>query len=80
MVMNDFTKQELEFLLDRLDFFGVDYLGEHFEILEKEEFEKQRTFLEEKVRSMIDNYCEHKNTYSGSGTFYYCDDCEKVFI
>jgi len=63
--MNDFTKEELQELLDLL----VNGFGPGVKSLE----------IPKKIRFMIDNYCEHKDTFSLSGVDYVtvCRDCDK---
>lgn len=68
--MNDFTKEELENLREACNFFPRDsfYHGEHV------------TDLRDKLRSMIDNYCEHEweNTCCACNfDRIYCHKCEK---
>jgi hypothetical protein len=52
--MNDFTKAELEFIWQKLAIANYDNTG--------------MQDLPNKVCSMIDNYCEHEDTY-------HCDYC-----
>ena len=65
--MNDFTKEELEYMADCIEgeikYYGADHVGHA---------------ARDKLQSMIDNYCEHewKLTFSGSiikGI--YCQKC-----
>jgi hypothetical protein len=63
--MNDFTKDELKCLLSVLD--GV-YIAHHT---------VSQQALENKIKSMIDNYCEHEEIYTKLGITV-CLDCKKV--
>ena len=65
--MNDFTKDELEWLLET-----VDYCIEEFQ-------EQNPAYsVQCKLKSIIDSHCEHKSTNYDDG-LYYCDDCG-VFV
>lgn len=64
--MNDFTKEELEDIEN-----GLGWLCEH-NPFHKVEIGKLMT----KVRSMINDYCEHK-VKCVSGNTLYCEDCGK---
>ena len=58
--MNDFTKDELQYFLDRIDTAW-----------------KHERDLYKKVKSMIDNYCEHEP----HGDFHVCvDKCKKCGV
>lgn len=48
MPMNDFTKEELEYIAEAIEMWFKDYDSET----------PERIYL--KVQSMIDNYCEHQ--------------------
>ena len=66
--MNDFTKEELEelsFWLTRLA------------MMENKMYKLKS--IHEKIQSMIDNYCEHKNTRNGDPC-QECEDCGKQII
>jgi hypothetical protein len=58
--MNDFTKEELE------------YLFRKFMLTNGDDFEHN---LEAKLRSKIDSYCEHIWT-DGSGNMIFCSKCQ----
>ena len=63
--MNDFTKKELNILHEFLDTACELYS------------EPDSTYsLRDKIQSMIDNYCEHKNKCV-NGAKLVCEDCEK---
>lgn len=66
--MNDFTKEELETI----------YLDMNHTILKygKENVASFYLQLRDKVEKMIDNYCEHKNSWADV----YCEDCKKEMI
>jgi hypothetical protein len=66
--MNDFTKAELDHILKIMDHCYLDTYGQE---------------LGRKIQSMIDNYCEHKNTEIIYG--YYenhkkCNDCRMKWV
>lgn len=65
--MNDFTKVELEYISDCVD----------FGIMDKKRNNKF-LYLENKIQSLIDNYCEHKIacTYDN---YPVCINCDKEF-
>jgi hypothetical protein len=63
--MIDFTKEELEEIFYLID----DYQGMHGEF--------GRFNLYEKIKSMIDNYCEHKTHVIFSGDMLICDNCKE---
>jgi len=67
--MNDFTKEELK-ILRRLTLHHLDRFRENSDCIE----------LTEKIRCMIDNYCEHDNVKSLSDAdyVYRCSDCDKI--
>ena len=56
---NDFTKEELVFLMRLMTNQFLDTLP-----------------IADKIQSMIDNYCEHKNKCV-NGAKLVCEDCEK---
>lgn len=63
--MNDFTKEELESIWRWADAHS-----------DKEWYKN----LSEKIRPMIDNYCEHsKMEFDGDTYGYSCKNCEKQF-
>lgn len=68
--MNDFTKYELQSLLWAVQSVR-DVTSNCGDVLRR---------IEKKIQSMSDNYCEHENIYTGSGTFHYCNDCARVFL
>ena len=67
--MNEFTKEDLEIILD-----GILWRDAH--ILPCDRPEK----LKSKIQSMIDGYCEHENivSYNGAECVYWCMDCSVV--
>ena len=71
--MNDFTKEEFECLHNAIEL----QLKKNY--MSQINCDRRKELLN-KIQSMIDNYCEHTNQYTGSGIFVYCDDCDKVFI
>lgn len=67
--MNEFTKEDLEIILD-----GILWRDAH--ILPCDRPEK----LKSKIQSMIDGYCEHENivSYNEANCVYFCMDCSVV--
>lgn len=67
--MNDFTKDELEYLKD--------YLIEGDSFFTRSKYVND---LIDKLQSMIDGYCEHENivSYNGAECVYWCMDCSVV--
>ena len=65
--MNDFTKEELKIIFKCMD--------QLYDLCEAE--------LLDKIQSLIDNYCEHKNREPGydeeNGHHVYCTNCYKVY-
>lgn len=61
--MNDFTKEELEYIKWLVE----DYEGE---------YQSSVTELPEKLQSLIDNYCEHHWRTSAINAIY-CVHCQK---
>jgi hypothetical protein len=63
--MNDFTKEELEYIYNYI-FNGAACIsfGSH-------------EIIKNKLQSMIDNYCEHEETYYSSGDNLVCSHCHK---
>ena len=67
-MMTDFTKEELEEIIDTFDF--IEKLVPH----------EWKTELKDKIQSMIDNYCEHEISVTMSmrdKTFVDCTKCGK---
>ena len=60
--MNDFTKDELE------------YLYRKFMLTNGDDFEHA---LEAKLQGMIDNYCEHQRVYYSNGVKFKCTQCKE---
>ena len=60
--MNDFTKEELMYILKIMDHCYLDAYGQE---------------LGRKIQSLIDNYCEHPQTYYSNGVKFDCMDCKK---
>jgi len=70
--MNDFTKEELEGILEGLQIIDADP-----GIRPKIYWEDS---LKDKIQSLIDNYCEHeKIEYVGDVHGYNCKRCDKSF-
>lgn len=65
--MNDFTKEELVNLLSAL-----------CELLNEITQPPCIHELMDKIKSMIDSYCEHECTYDSSACAQICRDCEKI--
>lgn len=63
-LMNDFTKEELKLIIDKLG------------LLRFSQFEGCGKLVN-KIQSMIDNYCEHMWT-DGSGNSIYCVKCHAL--
>lgn len=67
--MNDFTKEELEIIIEAMDrvveFITIWQEPKHFDVISK-------------IKSLIDNYCDHKKTYQDSCLLTFCDDCNEV--
>ncbi len=70
--MNDFTKEELEAILEALTIIDKDT-----SIIPKIYWSDS---LPEKICHMIDNYCEHDNVKSTSDTdyIYCCSNCGEI--
>lgn len=66
--MNDFTKEELIKILKAYEM-DPHYFDSHQEI----------NNFGGRIQSMIDNYCEHKNTECTGGWTYKCTDCGMKF-
>lgn len=66
--MNDFTIEELKDLYDSC-FTGIDNQPD----------EDIRLMLQDKLQSLIDNYCEH-SLHTGAADTLYCDKCEIVLM
>lgn len=75
--MNDFTKEELKSILESMDQYYLEHFGQK---------------LQQKIESMIDNYCEHpearRHAYivagcmpltAGGEKVNYCDVCKAVW-
>ena len=67
--MNDFTKEELEDIEN-----GLGWLCE-YNPFHKVEIGKLMT----KVKSMIDNYCEHEKVVPNYGPNTQCDKCGEIW-
>lgn len=66
--MNEFTKEELEYLLAIMK--PLQWLWQEAPLK-----------LESKVQSMIDNYCEHEHKqYYERVNIYECNDCHRVTL
>lgn len=64
--MNDFTKEELE------------YLGEIVASISIAGHLIDDDALQSKIQSMIDNYCEHDYQYKDIGRVEICGKCERI--
>lgn len=65
--MNDFTKDELQYILDELKATNV---------------RQVHAWLIDKIRPMIDNYCKH-DQYTpvlGDVDCYQCDKCNEIIL
>lgn len=67
--MNDFTKEELEQLLDCC------YGGMH----DDHPVEDYKLRLQVKIQSMIDNYCEHEDTCRNCECTTECNKCGRIW-
>lgn len=65
--MNDFTKEELEQIFTSCAQHAL------------EGWANISPLLLEKIQSMIDNYCEHENTFYENGLKAICFKCHKEF-
>jgi hypothetical protein len=69
--MNDFTKDELQYIADCVDF-GIP----------NKEINDKFLHLDEKIQSMIDNYCKHEWIYARGSkqglSFDACQKCELI--
>lgn len=68
-LMNDFTKAELQELKRCLSWV-INCKDTHYTDI--------TYFLEPKLQSMIDDYCEHEWTYDSSACAQVCRDCERI--
>ncbi len=67
--MNDFTKEELQYLLEMID---------SIRILNRSINDDE---LQEKIQSMIDNYCDHADLiHSAWGRVVCCKKCHKELL
>lgn len=72
--MNEFTKEELSMLKN-----GIQYLSDRTSL--SEGYLVAHNALENKIQSMIDNYCEHsKHIYYGDIPVGECTKCHMVMI
>lgn len=67
--MNDFTKEELNYI--------EELLSEHYEYFEGEEDEVWK--LHDKVTLMIENYCDHNWDHLHPSGLVVCNECRKVY-
>ncbi len=65
--MNDFTKEELQYLLEMID---------SIRILNRSINDDE---LQEKIQSMIDNYCDHEWHPGGNRPWLHCIKCRANF-
>lgn len=73
--MNDFTKEELQIILESLVFFNKASCPDH----EKSFHEKEKECIK-KIQSMIDNYCEHEQMKVDMGDYYEVYPCKKCGV
>lgn len=70
--MNDFTKDELDYIESSIYFNEIEHHQE-------KDFPKYAVEIINKIRYMIDNYCEHKDSYED---FSYnptrCKECDAI--
>ena len=67
--MTNFTKEELEFILDDLEYhMSISRLANH-------EFNRD---LVKKIRDMIDNYCEHETVVPNWDCKTQCAKCDVI--
>lgn len=62
--MNDFTKEELKWIYEAME-----------NMMDADSCEPERILM--KVKSMIDNYCEHERCGDGAGLEQVCFKCNK---
>lgn len=75
--MNDFTKEELQHLHNLVDTEG--WFPDIYAI-SPEMHRKYKQGFCDKIQSLIDNYCEHKDIYhvrNGDDEYSGCEDCGK---
>ena len=67
--MNEFTKEELEWLLEEIGLSIQDYCQPDMAYV-----------IRDKLKSMIDNYCEHENSKNihPDDTVRICNTCETI--
>ena len=71
--MNDFTKEELELILNCIWCTISEY---------NDDKERSKEKFAGKIQSMIDNYCDHPEPYRmcyGATLLDYCDKCKHIF-
>lgn len=64
---NNFTKEELENINEDIWTWG--------DLREKPEYIE---IIQNKIKSMIDNYCEHESCYIDTVPINICKDCDEV--
>jgi len=69
--MNDFTKEELKWLLQ-----GIGHILEPG--IEDKEYWPELDVIYDKLTGMIDNYCEHEMEYAGHVEIGMCKHCEEI--
>lgn len=67
-IVNDFTKEELAMLKN-----GIQYLSDRTSL--SEGYLNAHNALENKLQSLIDNYCEHEKTIRDSAMITACCKC-----
>jgi UDP-2,3-diacylglucosamine pyrophosphatase LpxH len=70
--MNEFTKEELIALKN-----GIEYLPERVNLDNK--YQEMCNRIISKIKSMIDNYCEHYYTSVGNHKWLHCIKCKHNF-
>lgn len=70
--MNDFTKDDLLRMKN-----AIEYQSDLMHYPSKDVDACNQ--LSHKIQSLIDNYCEHKNTECAGGWTYKCTDCGQMF-
>ena len=72
--MNDFTKEELEYLNSSLHW----ATGNPMAAINYDKYSK----LSKKLDSMIDNYCEHEFIINTNSPYIFmmCSKCDKIYV
>ncbi len=73
--MKDFTKEELKDMAEGLSVMWSEYVG----VSEQHDLDRWHALLD-RLRSMIDNYCEHNEGYvQDSMMVDICKKCKEIF-